>query len=484
MALTIKAISYKGHPLDSPIEVVFDEKGGTVGRSPRNDLVLMDNEKVVSGEHATITYEDGSYHYTDTSLNGTRVTNRDKWVRHDKIRLEHDDKLQIGEYLLALSIAGNNAQRSPSGHLQPARDPFLQTLFGHNHLPDREPAISDILGGEDLPDPNGKEGTHEKPDFHSGLSNDQGAAIDASFVPPEPMAVEPREGHSPFPENLTLEDFFGSDMGSRLTAVGTQERHELTHSNERYQGLSISRADGRKDFSELLETPACLGNTAEQMVPIPSASGRTKAAVEKSRSRPAEDIAGPLREFLNAAGVEQTGVYSAEEQIKLMRIAGSTIRELVEGLMTVLRGRSEFKSQLRVSMTTLKPVANNPFKFSTTVEEALKTCLSSKHPGFLNSTDAIHEGIEDIQNHQLAMTAGIQASLESILKRFDPQRFAEKFREGLVLQKKAKCWDAYRQAYRQIVEEALEDIFGEVFVRAYEEQIAKLRTKQKQTANG
>jgi type VI secretion system FHA domain protein len=483
MVLTIKAISYKGRPLNSPIESVFDEQGGTLGRSPRNHLVLKDSEKVVSGEHATITYENGSYYYTDSSLNGTHFTSRNKRIHHDKIRLEDDDKLQIGEFILVLSFSGNDTRRS-SAHTQPAQDPFLQNLFEQDDPQNREPAINDIINGDSLPDPDDKESTHETPEFRSALPHDQEASLDASFVPPEMKGVEPQEVQSPLPDNLTLEDFFGSDVGSRLTAVGTLEHHERIPGNERYQGLSISRAESQKDFSELLETPASLGSTAKSMLPAASQSGQPNEDAKSSRPMLGEAFAEPLDEFFKAAGVEQTGVYSAEECSKLMRTAGSTLRELVEGLMTVLRGRSELKSQLRVSMTTLKPVENNPLKFSTTVEEALRTCLLNNHPGFLDAADAIQEGYEDIQNHQLAITAGIQASLESILKRFDPQHFAEKFREGLVLQKKAKCWDAYRQAYRQIVEEALEDLFGEVFIRAYEEQIDKLRTRQKQTLNG
>jgi type VI secretion system FHA domain protein len=445
--------------------------------------VLSDNEKVVSGEHATITYENGSYYYIDTSLNGTRITTRNKRIHHDKILLEDNDQLQIGEYQLALSISVNAVHRSPDPP-QVVQDPFLQSLIQHGGQQNREPAINEILGGGSLGDRNNRESTHKTPKFRSALSNDQGASLDASFLPPEPVGVEPQAGQSPLPDNLTLEDFFGSDMGSRLTAVGTRGRNELIPGDEHYQGLSISRAEGRKDFSELLETPATLGKTAEKMPPAPSIAGQPNGAAKKSRPMPSEAFAQTVDQFLKAAGIEQTGEYSPEEYTNLLQTAGLTIRELVGGLMTVLRGRSELKSQLRISMTTLKPVENNPFKFSTTVEEALKTCLLNKHPGFLDTADAIREGYEDIQNHQLAMTAGIQASLESILKRFDPDRIAEKFRGGLVLQKKAKCWDLYRQTYLQIVEEALEDLFGEVFIRAYEEQIVKLRTRQKQTMNG
>jgi type VI secretion system FHA domain protein len=479
MALTIKAISYKGQPLISPIEAVFDKQGGTLGRSPRNRLVLMDNEKVVSGEHATITYENGSYYYIDTSLNGTRITNRNQRIHHEKIRLKDDDKLQVGEYHLVLTISGNATQR-PSDDSEPVQDPLLLSIFDQNAPESRESLGNDISGGNGFSDPGQNISDDKAQEFRSAFSNDRAASIDDSFVPPEPIRVESKGNNSPLPDDLTLDDFFGSDVGSRLTAAGAEGYNVPIHGYERHQGLSIAREKGHEDFGEFPERSAFPGKEAEHRPPVPGASEQLSVAANNSRSSPEELLAEPLREFFKAAGIEEFGGYSEEQCLTLMRSVGSILRELVDGLMTVLRGRSELKSQLRVSMTTLKPVENNPFKFSPTVEEALKSCLLNNHPGFLDAVDAVHEGYEDIKNHQLAITAGIQASLVSILKQFEPQRFADKFKEGLVLQKKAKCWDEYRQAYRQIVEQALEDFFGEVFVRAYEEQIDKLRTRKKQ----
>jgi type VI secretion system FHA domain protein len=480
MVLTIKAISYKGQPLISPIEAVFDEQGGTLGRSPRNHLVLMDNEKVVSGEHGTITYENGNYYYIDTSLNGTRVTNRNQRIHHQKIRMNDGDKLQVGEYHLVLSISGNSIHPS-SHHPQSAQDPLSLSMFDHDGPESHEPQISDILGNNGLSDRNENINTNETPEFHSALSNDQSASLDDSFVPPEPVGIAPQQGNASLPEDLTLDDFFGSDTGSKLTAAGAKGHQVPIPDDERPRDRSIPWETGNKDFSRPPESPAALGREADQVPRVPPASGQPVMAEKKSRPSTGEVSAELLRELFMAAGIEETGVYSGEECSELIRSIGSMLKELVDGLMTVLRGRSELKSQLRVSMTTLKPVENNPLKFSPNVEEALKSCLLNKHPGFINAVDAIHEGYEDIKNHQLAITAGIQASLVNILKRFDPQRFSEKFSEGLVLQKKAKCWDEYRQAYRQIVEEALEDFFGEVFVRAYEEQIDKLRTRKNKT---
>ncbi|UCF89819.1 MAG: type VI secretion system-associated FHA domain protein TagH, partial [Desulfobacterales bacterium] len=182
--------------------------------------------------------------------------------------------------------------------------------------------------------------------------------------------------------------------------------------------------------------------------------------------------------FLQAAGIKDASFWRDEEIPELMGTIGAVFREMLAGLMVILRGRAELKAQLRVSATILGPANNNPLKFSPLVDDALKLLLTRNHPGFVNAVDAVREACTDIMNHQLAMTAGIQASLIKLLERFDPQHFAKQYQEGLVFQRKAKSWDAYSQAFRKIADEVLENIFGEDFVRAYEEQIAKLRAKQ------
>jgi predicted component of type VI protein secretion system len=79
--------------------------------------------------------------------------------------------------------------------------------------------------------------------------------------------------------------------------------------------------------------------------------------------------------------------------------------------------------------------------------------------------------------HQLAMTAGIQAALTALLREFDPDRYERQFEEGIVFQKKAKCWDAYVKAYSRLTAEALENFFGDDFAEAYERQVRALAKK-------
>ena len=149
-------------------------------------------------------------------------------------------------------------------------------------------------------------------------------------------------------------------------------------------------------------------------------------------------------------------------------------RKLVEGTVAVLRSRTEFKSQFRVSMTTIKTSNNNPLKFAVTTEDALTHLVKNGQSGFKDPVEAIDEGFNDIMSHQMAMQAGIQASLAQILRQFDPQLIEKQYEEGLVLQKKSKCWDKYSSLYPRVVEQAMEDFFGDAFAEAYEKQMKQL----------
>lgn len=471
MSLTIKATRYKGQPLNPPIEAVFNEQGGTLGRAPTNHLVLADDEKVVSGEHATIKYENGEYTYIDSSLNGTLVTNRNRRIHHDKIRLKDQDTLQIGEYDLVLTISGEPPETPAQRLLAPEDDLSILNPNGAASL--GQSYEQDELWSGPFADPLENDGNRDDAQAVTTIHPDPNLSIDESFVPPD---FETPSGRAPdLPEDLSLTDFFSDDDRSLHAKQGPVFFRDQLPDKPRGSSGSQNRIRNSTGADEYVAAPQPLKRPPYEHGP-PQAPGIVEEKVGERAPKAPSDLPAIL---LEAAGIEDAVEYIKKNDATLMRVIGLVLHELVSGLMTVLRGRSELKSQLRVSMTTLKPTENNPFKFSPTVEEALKTCLMNNHPGFTDAVEAVREGYDDIKNHQLAVTAGIQASLAAILKQFDPQRFAEKFKEGLVLQKKAKCWDAYKQAYPQIVERAIEDIFGVDFIRAYEAQIEKLRAHRK-----
>lgn len=217
---------------------------------------------------------------------------------------------------------------------------------------------------------------------------------------------------------------------------------------------------------EITPPPARIPRPGAAQPPAPAASPVSAAPT----TAPSDEL---FRQFLKGAGVSSD--LPAAELEQAMFTVGVLFREMVDGLMTVLRARAEVKSQFRVAVTTIRAANNNPLKFTADPGDAIKLLLDPRHPGFIEPRRAVQEGMGDVMNHQLAMTAGIQAALADALKRFHPTVFEKPFEEGLVFQKKAKCWEAYVRAYPELANEVLENIFGETFVEAYERQMQILK---------
>jgi len=196
--------------------------------------------------------------------------------------------------------------------------------------------------------------------------------------------------------------------------------------------------------------------------------------IEKSHSKPEPIQTEPkgaydelLSVFFEAAKIEDTRGFHNEDIPELMRTVGSVLRELVDGLITILSGRKVTKKGFGVPVTVIQPNENNPLKFAPNGEEALKLMLTKKHRGFINAVDAVKEGYEDITNHHVAFHAGVTESLKRVIERFDPEKLAQQHQEGIVL-KNAKRWEAYCQTYDKIAREAIENFFGDEFSRTYE----------------
>ena len=63
--LTITVLSHNEVPVTPTVTARFDEKGGTIGRSPDCTLQLLDPERVISRTHALIVLQEGRYRVRD-----------------------------------------------------------------------------------------------------------------------------------------------------------------------------------------------------------------------------------------------------------------------------------------------------------------------------------------------------------------------------------------------------------------------------------
>jgi type VI secretion system protein len=160
---------------------------------------------------------------------------------------------------------------------------------------------------------------------------------------------------------------------------------------------------------------------------------------------------------------------------------GTLFREVVQGLMEVLAARSSIKNEFRLSQTTIQPVENNPLKFSLGVDDALTALLTKSGKGYLPPVRAVQEAFDDIKAHQVAVLAGMQVALTSLLARFDPKALEDRISQDtgigtLLTGKKSRYWDEFTRLYQSLAMEAEDDfqsVFGREFGRAYEEQVRK-----------
>ncbi len=185
------------------------------------------------------------------------------------------------------------------------------------------------------------------------------------------------------------------------------------------------------------------------------------------------DVSGLLR----AAGIDPAAADPA-----LVASLGEVLRVVVEGLMGVLKARAEIKNQFRVAMTTLKPLDNNPLKFSVDANDALFNLFGRKTASFQSPVDAFRDAFEDLKAHQMAMMAGMRAAFTELMGRFDPDQLQEAFDRGmkraaiLDVINRTKYWDLYREMYKSLGDDdsSFRRLFGDEFAQAYEEQMQRL----------
>ncbi|WP_371842634.1 type VI secretion system-associated FHA domain protein TagH [Microbulbifer echini] len=90
---------------------LFTKEGGSLGRSADNNWVLPDPERVVSSQHAQISFSGNQFFLTDTSTNGTYHNDGDNPLgKGNKIPLNEGDIINVGDYRLKVTLRQPQAE--------------------------------------------------------------------------------------------------------------------------------------------------------------------------------------------------------------------------------------------------------------------------------------------------------------------------------------------------------------------------------------
>jgi len=473
MLLTLRAQSRSGQPLGQTLSADFSIAGGSIGRSKECDLVLEDPGQIISRTHASIVYRDGHFYLADMGSNASMINDRVLGIGKEE-KLSDGDRIRIGDYVLEASIENESKESHATAPWPSSSPPFFMGISrdetersGPTSASNDEISEAPILKDAGWPEGN------DIFDFgltNPGPANDSHAA-ERDDVPPEKVAFVSRQEISVAGR---AEQFV-----KRLDAAPA-ERAARDFGVTEIFGPAISK--GRA-------SPACAPGKPPAVqahgteIPGAASAGSSLPPVDQPAVVSDSEV---LRALLRGMGLPELqlkkSAVEAAEQI------GAMLREATSGTMSALQARTLTKQESRIGVTVIAARENNPLKFFPDAGAALALMLNSTAPGYLKPVQAYAEAFSDLRTHEMAVLAGMQAALSSVLVRFDPVTIEHGMTDAGLLDKllpthrKARMWDRMVELYREVSSEADHDfqrLFGERFAEAYEEQVRVLREAKK-----
>ncbi len=542
LILTITPAPGHGRPGDRQIRTLANGSL-SIGRSAGNDWVLADPDQHLSRTHCMVTFDQGRCTLTDLSTNGMFINGaREPTSRNSRMTLTDGDTVRLGGYILEVAEAEGQVQAGPSPGSFAAglEDPFggnpldadpLDAPFGSAaamgfqhpmpHLPpvnraedpfdsarhDRREAASD---DDDLFAPRAEQ-------FKGPVQRDNAAAPSQSYAAPRvipqampsdidfddligdlapapaphPLAPEayrapaaspfppaapqqpPQAAASPF-DDLSLDDLLG-DPAPKPPPVAAAPPPPPPVAPPAPQQVQPE---------ELPEPVAVAHPPPPPVAPVvapPPTPATAPATAPVAAPVAAGDAAALIAAFLEGAGVPQLAL-PAQDPLATMRAFGALFAAFTEGTRDVLMSRAEIKQEMRVERTMLRARDNNALKFSVTPAEAVGALLHPNRPGYKPPMQAVEEAFKDIRSHEMAVMAGMQTAMMSLLARFDPATLEGRLQRGMLdailpAARKARFWETFCATYKDLAREAADDFhsaFGKQFAEAYDKQVGKL----------
>ena len=514
----------------------------SIGRGQGNDWVLPDPDRHLSKTHCVVSIENGKWILTDLSTNGVYINGaRQPTLRDSRVVLTDGDEFRLGEYSFttqevasadpgprnaaALHDGGDPLDIDPLDDPLGAPMPRHDTAFSHpvRHV-SAGPRAEDPFDRDDLAR---HRRTDPEDDLFRGAKADmewQGPShsdhVDAPrHVMPVPRVLTPVD-----PNSIDFDALIGdlSGLGAPApyshvaaaqpvpTPVPTQApaapaaraappaaRAPSTNPFDAFDALFEDAAPAQP--APPVAAPQPVPATAALAAPAQAPAGpapvplaayhppQPEAAVPPpdpaAPPQPAQSKAEAMRAallvLLEGAGVAH--MPEAKDPEAALRATGQLFRVMTEGLREVLISRATIKGELQVEQTMIRAANNNPLKFALSVEDAVVTMLSPGRPSYMPPVTAAQEAFDDIKMHELAVMAGVQKALVSLLRRFDPDALEARLTQGMLSSivpaaRKARLWDSFQDIYKTIASEAEDDfqaVFGRAFAKAYNAQASK-----------
>jgi type VI secretion system protein ImpI len=460
MALRLTIENETSLPDGGPLSVtVSGTRGLDIGRDRHLDWTLPDPNRVISGKHCEIRYQDGGYMLFDVSTNGTFLDGIEGRVKGPH-RLRNGERLIIGHYIIGVAIDG---MPEPAADSRVVQTSSYEDLW--NPTADAAPPIdrSKLRAPKERPQA-------INPDFL-----DWAADIPEPVIPssPRPAPNIQREAPREFQDDSSWSrgKAKAAPAPEPPPAVPSPRRPVWTSAGSDNPWVPAP-ADGKA-----FEDPPSAAAPPPDAPPAPVVPVRREAALAPM---PGPDLSGSdfanfIGHVARGAGVPEQ-VFANKNPDQLAEELGVVIRLVAENVRQLLNARLQAKTLARnANQTTIQAVDNNPLKFSATTEDALQVMFGKPTRSYLDARRALEQAFQDLKSHEIQTYGAMQQALTRLIADLDPQEIDKSTdRDGgitaLVASRKAKLWDAYVMRWKAKTsryEGGLLDVFMEYFAECY-----------------
>ncbi len=200
----------------------------------------------------------------------------------------------------------------------------------------------------------------------------------------------------------------------------------------------------------------------------------------------------PIQQFLKGAGISDNITQTRIAKNINPEALGKLFQIAIKGTIDLLHSRAEIKNEIRMDATLVKATKNNPLKFSISLEDTLLRLMEAQKEDYMEPKEALTEAYKDMKAHQIAMMAGIQSTVSTLLDHFEPDKLTKRLEQenpiidNIPIYRKAKLWKQFEKLYATIQQEAEEDfnrLLGTEFNKAYQKQVKQLKYFNKNNSN-
>jgi type VI secretion system protein ImpI len=461
MALTLTIENESSLPDGGPLSVsITGRRGLDIGRDQHLDWTLPDPTRYISGKHCEVRYKDGGYWLYDVSTNGTFLYGSDSRLKGPH-RLRNGDRLVIGNYIVAVTLDGEEGEAPQAAISEPVNYHELWTPT--------EPAAPPVDRSQVRPPSEAPRAL--RPDF-----------LDWAVDVPDTFHAEPAARAKDIPDSEELDWARGAPTPPPVVepppAVPSPRRPVwVSNEPDGPWGMGAEAAPPTEQHAPVAHRPA---PEAPPPAAQPAPPSRTPSVAAAGPAMPAPPIPADAAAFAQliaqGAGVPPD-FFARQNPEQLAEELGLLLRLVVENMRQLLNARLEARRLARTAnQTMIQALDNNPLKFSPTAEDALRIMFGPATHSYLDARRALEQSFDDLKTHQIKTYTAMQNALRMLVADLDPQMIdsqmeADRGLAGVVGSRKARLWDAYVarwQAKTSRHEGGMVDAFMQYFADCYD----------------